>query len=150
MVLRALFQPPSKREANISPVTAGTKAPHNQNTLTFEPNPPPFTAITLTGQIIPALNFSKEFLRECVPQIAFFRTFFSKKKVHKGTVFAESSFRRRLLGLLRNPANPPVSARPAWLASQTGKSPLSARPANACAFANPPAEAGGFVYIILV
>ena len=52
------------REANISPVTAGTKAPHNQNTLTFEPNPPPFTAMTLTGQIIPALNFSRKFLRD--------------------------------------------------------------------------------------
>ena len=55
----------SKRAANIfPPVTAGTKAPHSQSTLTFEPKPPPFTAITLTGQIIPALNFSREFLRD--------------------------------------------------------------------------------------
>ena len=34
------------------------------------------------------LEPSREFLRECVPQIAFFRTFFSKKKVHKGAGFA--------------------------------------------------------------
>ena len=115
----AKMTPSSERKANISPVTAGTKAPHNQNTLTFEPNPPPFTAMTLTGQIIPALNFSREFLRECVPQIAFFRTFFSKKKVHKGKAFAESPFRRRLQTLthlqippvnsalsIYNPANP--------------------------------------------
>ena len=75
---------------------AGTKALHNQNTLTFEPKAPSFTAITLTGQKSSALNFSREFLRECVPQIAFFRTFFSKKKVHKGKAFAESPSRRRL------------------------------------------------------
>ena len=43
---------------------AGTKALHNQNTLTFELKALPFTAITLTWQIIPALNFSREFLRD--------------------------------------------------------------------------------------
>ena len=91
----------------LSSVAAGTKALHNQNTLTFELKVLPFTAITLTGQRIPALNFSRELLRDllvcaskpsrprregCLPQIAFFRTFFSKKKVHKGKELAESSF----------------------------------------------------------
>ena len=48
----------------LSSVAAGTKALHNQNTLTFELKVLPFTAITLTGQRIPALNFSREFLRD--------------------------------------------------------------------------------------
>ena len=118
--------PPSMREANISPVTAGTKAPHNQNTLTVEPKAPSFTAITLTGQKSSALNFSREFLRECVPQIAFFRTFFSKKKVHKGKAFAESPFRRRLQTLAHLQI-PPSRRRLLGLLAQTSKSLPSRR-----------------------
>ena len=121
------------REANISPVTAGTKAPHNQNTLTFEPNPPPFTAMTLTGQIIPALNFSRKFLRDLLGcgasqaglaergdlKLLSFALSFQKRK-YKGKAFTESPSRRRLQTLthLQIP-------------------PVSATPANAYAFANP-------------
>ena len=129
----AKMTPPSMREANISPVTAGTKAPHNQNTLTFEPNPPPFTAMTLTGQIIPALNFSRKFLRDLLGcgasqaglaergdlKLLSFALSFQKRK-YKGKAFTESPSRRRLQTLthLQIP-------------------PVSATPANACAFANP-------------
>ena len=91
----------------LSSVAADTKALHNQSTLTFELKALPFTAITLTWQRIPALNFSREFLRECVPQIAFFRTFFSKKKVHKETAFAESPVSATPARVLRTLANLP-------------------------------------------
>ena len=122
------------REANISPVTAGTKAPHNQNTLTFEPNPPPFTAMTLTGQIIPALNFSRKFLRDLLGcgasqaglaergdlKLLSFALSFQKRK-YKGKAFTESPSRRRLQTL-----------------THLHIPPVSATPANAYAFANPP------------
>ena len=95
------------------------------------------------------LEPSREFLRECVPQIAFFRTFFSKKKVHKGAGFAgnfriddtcsacfansfryflakmpASSSRRSLQGCSAPLAYPLFSAKPARMLRTACISPL--------------------------
>ena len=52
---RQIFSPPSPQAQKLRTI---------KNSLTFELKAQPFTAITLTGQIIPALNFSREFLRD--------------------------------------------------------------------------------------
>ena len=72
------------------PITAGTKVPHYKNTLRFE-----LHFRLCFGKVDGAEKLRLEqqggFGRNV--RIAFFRTFFSKKKVHKdkGTAFAENS-----------------------------------------------------------
>ena len=58
------FQPLRGRQIFFPPSPQAQKLRTIKNSLTFELKALPFTAITLTGQIIPALNFSREFLRD--------------------------------------------------------------------------------------
>ena len=100
----AKMTPPSRREANISPVTAGTKALHNQKHPDIRTKSPISYSDNTDGAEKLRLELFKGVFegfaglrskpsrprREGWPQIAFFRTFFSKKKVHWETAFSES------------------------------------------------------------